>query len=98
MSIDGIPITREDEGNHGKYIATLPGTSARGRLIWVLKDGARVARSTQVPKEIGGRGVAGALVKALVADAEEQGFKIVPACSYVEVAFDRHKEWAHLRA
>ena len=45
-----------------------------------------------------GQGVAQVLVEALVADAREQGFKIVPQCSYVEAQFRRHPEWADLLA
>ncbi len=59
---------------------------------------ARVAEHTLVPSEIGGRGVAGALVDALVADAREHGFKIVPACSYVERKFAENPDWSDLRA
>ena len=50
-----------------------------------------------MPKEIGGRGVAGVLVDALVADAREQGFKIKPVCSYVAKKFDDNPDWADLR-
>ena len=45
-----------------------------------------------------GRGVAAKLVEALIADARAEGFRIVPACSYVAAAFARHPEWADLRA
>ena len=37
------------------------------------------------------------LVEALVADAREQGFKIVPACSYVAAKFDENPGWSDLR-
>ena len=57
----------------------------------------RVAEHTLVPTEIGGRGVAGRLVQALIADAQAQGFKVVPECSYVAAAFEKHPEWADLR-
>jgi predicted GNAT family acetyltransferase len=45
-----------------------------------------------------GRGVAQFLVEALIADAREQGFRIVPQCSYVAVQFRRHPEWVDLLA
>ena len=51
-----------------------------------------------VPPEIGGQGVAAALVNALVADAQREGFTIVPQCSYVEAQFKRHPEWSDLLA
>ena len=58
----------------------------------------RVAEHTLVPPVISGRSVAAQLVQALIADAREQGFKVRPDCSYVAAAFQRHPEWADLRA
>ena len=37
-------------------------------------------------------------VQALIADAREEGFRIVPACSYVAQAFRDHPEWSELKA
>jgi predicted GNAT family acetyltransferase len=51
-----------------------------------------------VPKSIGGRGIAGLLVDALIADAREEGFRIVPQCWYVAKKFDANPDWADLRA
>jgi len=47
---------------------------------------------TLVPKEIGGRGIAAALVKFALEYAKENNFKIKPTCSYVKVYLERHKE------
>lgn len=93
-----VTITRHEDQGIGEYHAEVAGSSAIGRLTWVERDGIRIADHTLVPPEIGGRGVAALLVEALVADARAQGFKIEPLCSYVEVAFRRHPEWADLRA
>ena len=94
-----VTITHEDQGDSGRYLATVAGSEATGHLDWEApsKD-VRAATHTIVPPEIGGRGVAAKLVEALVADAREQGFRIDPQCSYVEAAFRRHKDWADLRA
>lgn len=93
-----VTITRHENGSAGEYHAHVDGSDHIGRLTWVERGGARAAEHTLVPKEIGGRGIAGKLVEALVADAREQGFKIRPVCSYVVAAFDRHPDWADLRA
>lgn len=98
MAIEGIEITRHGNEARGEYRAHVPGSRAVGRLTWQALGPARVADHTLVPPEIGGRGVAAALVEALVADARAQGFTIVPQCSYVEAQFRRHPEWAELRA
>ena len=98
MAIEGIEITHEGNEARGEYRAIIPDSDAIGRLTWVARGGARIADHTIVPPEIGGRGVAAALVDALVADARTEGFKIVPACSYVDAQFRRHPEWADLLA
>lgn len=98
MALDGIEITHEGNEAQGEYRAIVPGSDAVGRLTWRARGEARVADHTLVPPEIGGRGVAAALVDALVRDAREQGFTIVPQCSYVDAQFRRHPEWADLLA
>ena len=97
QQMEGIAITRHEEAGRGEYHAHVPGSDAIGRLIWSESGGVRSADSTQVPPELGGRGIAALLVDALIADAREQGFKVRPACSYVEKAFEKHPEWAGLR-
>ena len=94
--MEDLSITRHGTAQAGEYHAHVPGSRAIGRLTWVASGPARVAEHTLVPPEIGGRGVAGQLVAALIADARANGFTIVPACSYVAAAFQRHPEWADL--
>jgi len=96
--MDEIAITRHHHGNSGEYHAAVAGSSAIGRLTWVQHGEVRAAEHTLVPGEIGGRGVAGKLVEALIADARAEGFKVDPQCSYVAAAFKRHPEWADLHA
>jgi predicted GNAT family acetyltransferase len=96
--MESVTITRHETAHAGEYRAEVEGSAHVGRLTWVERAGARVAEHTLVPREIGGRGIAARLVEALVADAEQQGFRIVPECSYVAAAFERHPEWKHLRA
>lgn len=95
--MEQVTITRHGGGAAGEYRAAVAGHSAVGRLTWVARGTARVAEHTVVPRAIGGRGVAARLVEALIADARAEGFTVVPACSYVAAAFDRHPDWADLR-
>jgi len=91
-------IVREDHTTHGAYRADVEGTVHKAELTWVARGQARIANHTYVPNEARGKGIAAALVDALIADAREQGFKVVPQCSYVEAAFRRHPEWADVLA
>lgn len=93
-----VTITRHDQGGAGEYHAHVAGSEEIGRLTWIERGDVRIAAHTLVPPPIGGRGVAARLVEAMIVDAREMGFRIDPACSYVDVAFRRHPEWAHLRA
>ena len=100
--MEQVEIVRLDQGRAGEYHAHIPGHSEVGRLTWIARDDAagpvRVAEHTLVPCELEGRGIAGQLVSALIADARAQGFRIVPQCSYVAAQFRRHPEWADLAA
>ena len=98
MGIAQIEIERRDRVTHGDYVAKLDKTDSTAKLSWTDRGGVRHAEHTFVPPEARGKGVAEELVKALVADARQQGFKIAPDCSYVERYFDRHKDLADLRA
>jgi hypothetical protein len=53
---------------------------------------------TIVPPPIGGRGIAGDLVRAALGVAREEGWKVVPACSYADAWMKRHPEFADLHA
>ena len=101
---DAITITHHVQGQGGKYVAHPEGSDHTGYLEWEPASGSsedapvRVATHTIVPREIGGRGIAGQLVDRLVADARSEGFKIVPQCSYVAAKFDENPDWSELRA
>lgn len=93
-----MEVTRSDETTHGAYRIALEGVNRPAELTWQAMGPLRIADHTFVPPEMRGRGVAQVLVEALVCDAREQGFKIVPQCSYVAALFRRNPEWADLLA
>ena len=98
-----LTITHHVAGQGGRYVAVVAGASEEGYLEWEPggeRDGmeVRIAAHTIVPRAIGGRGVAGALVARLVEDAARQGFVIRPDCSYVAKRFAENPDWAALKA
>lgn len=64
-----------------------------GYVDYKLADGGLDIRHTIVPKEIGGRGIASALVKAAYDYARAEGLKPVATCSYAVTWLERHPEY-----
>ncbi len=98
-----LTITHHVTGQGGRYVAVLEGAAEEGYLEWEPggeRDGTevRVAAHTIVPRAIGGRGVAAALVDRLIDDAQRQDFLIRPDCSYVAKKFTDNPDWAPLKA
>ena len=67
-------------------------------LRYSLRGGRMVIDHTGVPDAIGGRGIAGILVKAALDLARARGWRVVPACSYSAAYVQRHPEYADLIA
>ena len=96
-------ITHHVQGAGGRYVAAVDDAPEQGYLEWEPggeREGkeVRIAAHTIVPRAIGGRGVAAALVERLVADAARLDFLIRPDCSYVAKKFDENPDWASLKA
>lgn len=51
---------------------------------------------TYVPPSLRGQGIAERIVREAVTYAREQGFRVIPSCSYVRVFFKRHPQYADL--
>jgi len=68
------------------------------QLIYEEKAGVLDLTHTLVPKELGGRGIAGALVKDVFADIQAKGLKIRSACSYIDAYIEKHPEYKELEA
>lgn len=94
-----LTITRELTGSAGRYVGRIAGVEGEAELTFTRADPQRViADHTGTPDSMRNRGVAAALVERLVADARAEGFKIVPACSFVQAQFARHPGWSDLLA
>ncbi len=67
-----------------------------GYLEYVLGERTMDLIHTYVPEEIGGKGVAAALVEEVLTYARDNNMKIIPTCSYIELYLVRHQEYEPL--
>lgn len=89
-----VRITREDDGRHGRYVATVAGVDAEAELTFTHRGPGLVsADHTGAPESLRGTGAAAALVDRLVADARGEGFRIIPFCPYVRARYARNPAW-----
>lgn len=63
-----------------------------------LRNGVMTITHTGVPPRLEGRGIAGALVQAVLDHALSQGLKVTPLCSYARAYMQRHPETLSLLA
>lgn len=92
MNTDAI---RQDEG---RKRFTVEEEDSEAFVEYAREGDVLVIVHTIVPKEMGGRGIAGRLVEAALQHAREQGLKVRPDCSYAEAYLRKHPEHAGLLA
>jgi uncharacterized protein len=61
-----------------------------------IRGGEMVMTHTFVPPALRGRGIAEKLVRAALEHAQREKLRVVPACSYVDVFIQRHREFQSL--
>ena len=66
------------------------------QFVYDDQDGVLYITHTLVPKELGGRGIAGALTKDALEDIEKRGLKVKPLCSYTVAYLEKHPEYKRL--
>ncbi|MDO5610086.1 MAG: GNAT family N-acetyltransferase [Pseudomonadota bacterium] len=77
-----------------RFQTTVDGQDAH--LDYVLDRDVVVITHTIVPNAIGGRGIAGELVRAALDHARQAGLKVNPACSYADAWIRRHPDYTDL--
>jgi Predicted acetyltransferase len=94
MTAISIALEKLDAA-HGRYVAHVDGRADEAELTFTWRDEHLLsADHTGTPDELRGMGIALALVERLVADARNQGFKIIPLCPYIREKYESHPEWA----
>ena len=88
-------LIRHDAAEH-RFSVVVDGHVAE--IDYHMSGNTMVITHTGVPGAIGGRGIAGDLVRATLDWARAEGLKVVTACSYSQAWVDKHPEYADLRA
>ncbi|MCT4331787.1 N-acetyltransferase [Paracoccus sp. YLB-12] len=91
-----ITVTKEETGpRSGRYVARVAGIDSEAELTFTLRgEGLISADHTGAPDPLRGSGAAGALVRHMVQDARQKGFRIIPICPYVQAQYAKHPDWA----
>ncbi len=63
-----------------------------------LKPGVITFTHTEVPKELGGRGIGSQLAKGALDQVQERGLKVVPLCPFIKAYIEKHAEYQDLLA
>lgn len=90
MSESDIAMDREA----GRFTITVD--DHLGALYFDLSDEVMVINSVQVPKAIGGRGIAGKLTRRALDQARSDGLTVDPVCPYVKRWLERHPDYRDL--
>ena len=69
-----------------------------GYLDYRMDGGVMDIRHTIVPQAIGGRGIAGRLVRTALDFARAEGHRVRPSCEYAAAWMARHPDYDDLRA
>ena len=80
----------------GRFQAVVEGQTCIAE--YRLDAGVMAVTHTELAPQHEGRGIAGALMRALLDHAQAHGLKVLPLCAYARTYMDRHPERAALLA
>lgn len=83
-----------DNESNGQYEFHIDGYVPK---IQYVKSGEKIYFThTEVPKALGGKGIASSLVKKALEEVQQKGLKLVPLCPFVKKYIRLHPEWGFL--
>ena len=53
---------------------------------------------SEVPEALRGKGYGSVMMEAVLKAIEQEGYKVIPVCSYIKSYMSKHNEWQHLLA
>jgi uncharacterized protein len=88
-----MPDVVNNKAQH-RYELTVDGHLAA--TYYSIADGVITFIHTEVPSELGGKGVGSALVKGALDQVRADGLKVIAQCPFVKAYIDKHAEYADL--
>ena len=79
---------------HHRYELTVEGHLAAA--YYKVSDGIITFEHTEVPPELGGKGVGSRLVKCALDQVRAEGLKVIAECPFVHSYIGKHPEYANL--
>ena len=79
---------------HHRYELTVEGHLAA--TYYKISDGVITFIHTEVPPELGGKGVGSALVKGALDQVRADGLTVIAECPFVKAYIGKHSEYADL--
>lgn len=86
---------RNNEENK-QFEATIDGSVAL--IEYTINDNRIFLTHTEVPSELGGRGVGSLLVKETLEEIDRMNLRVIPACKFVKSYIQKHPEYRRLLA
>lgn len=83
----------EHDPEHRQFITVIDGYTSTLKYSKHPDQNTLDYYSTFVPPELRNRGIAGTLVKFALEYAIENGYTIIPSCSFVKAYLERHPEY-----
>ena len=91
-----MPATVRNNPARNRYELEVDGHLAVA--VYTLAPGVITFVHTEVPAELGGRGVGSALARGALEDARRQGLKVAVRCDFVRGYMTKHPEFNDLLA
>jgi predicted GNAT family acetyltransferase len=91
-----MPATVRNNPARNRYELEVDGHLAVA--VYSLAPGVITFIHTEVPKELGGRGVGTTLARGALEDVRRQGLKVVVRCSFIKAFMAKHPEFNDLLA
>ena len=79
---------------HYRYELKVDGHIAA--TYYKIADGVITFIHTEVPSELGGKGIGSKLIKGALDQVRADGLKVIAQCAFVEAYIEKHPEYADL--
>jgi uncharacterized protein len=79
---------------HQRYELNVDGHLAA--TYYRIADGVITFVHTEVPPELGGKGIASKLIKGALDQVRAKGLKVIAQCPFVKAYIDKHPDYADL--